>query len=606
MDEELDIEVIKKLSQLRYNETEQLKIIMTLENDYKKISAMKIFISNEKNCVKIINSLDSIEKRIEFLDYIENPENQKEVLNSFSGLNEEQKYKIVKKLKSVEHRKRLILSMIDEEIKIKCIHLCVSNIAKKEVILKLSDEQKIKQLRQIDNILMQGEILDTIEDEQVLIKGIEEAEDENTRTILLMKLNNDFDKEENIKCLKKEINKARVITTFFNDEEKIKCLKQIKSEKNRALILMSLKDRDKLLNELQIKDVKKSIDIDKNITTGLEIECEGELYQHILELRHTLPRKGKDANGMSFWGIKEDASLSKGVEAFSPILTDCKRDVEDIYIICKLLKIAGMHVSERCGGHIHLGADYFKTKLAYTIFLEICSNTEEILYTICNKEGSIPRNGVMEQAKSISNELYKAIKNNSIDVNSKENLDEFIKKTQETQQNKRYFVRLENINKDIEKNTIEFRGPNGTLDPDTWIENIRLFARIMEVSKKLSELETKKELSEKEKRMLLLEKKIIQDIPIEEKLEILLELLFEKEEQETYRNRYIVNSKLIEAMPEKEIIIPNSDFKRVDFKRKHRIDEFEEIALHEKQEDISEVIKETMVGFKNEKEEERE
>ena len=106
--------------------------------------------------------------------------------------------------------------------------------------------------------------------------------------------------------------------------------------------------------------------------------------------------------------------------------------------------------------------------------------------------------------------------------------------------------------------------------------------------------------------MLLLEKKIIQDIPIEEKLEILLELLFEKEEQETYRNRYIVNSKLIEAMPEKEIIIPNSDFKRVDFKRKHRIDEFEEIALHEKQEDISEVIKETMVGFKNEKEEERE
>ena len=606
MDEELDIEVIKKLSQLRYNEEEQLKIIMTLKSDYQKISAMKIFIRNEKNCVKIINSLNSIEKRIEFLDYIENPENQKEVLNSFSGLTDEQKYKIVKKIKSALERKKVILSIADEKIRIKCIPLCLLNAEKKQVILTLSNEQKIRQLRNIDSILMQGEIIDTIEDEQVLIRGIQENDDENTKTILLMKLNNDFDKEENLECLKKEINRVRVIATFFDDEEKIKWLKQTKSEQNRALILMSLQDREKLLNELQIKDVEKTIGIDKNITTGLEIECEGDLYQYILELGYTLPREEQDDNGMDFWGIKVDTSLSKGVEAFSPILTDCKRDVEDIYIICKLLKIAGMHVSERCGGHIHLGADYFKTKLAYTIFLEICSNTEEILYTICNKEGSIPRNGVMEQAKSISNELYKAIKNNSIDVNSKENLDEFIKKTQETQQNKRYFVRLENINKDIEKNTIEFRGPNGTLDPETWIENIRLFARLMEVSKKLSELETKKELSEKEKRMLLLEKKIIQDIPIEEKLEILLELLFEKEEQETYRNRYIVNSKLIEAMPEKEIIIPNSDFKRVDFKRKHRIDEFEEIALHEKQEDISEVIKETMVGFKNEKEEERE
>ena len=99
MDEELDIELMKKLSQLRYNEEEQLKIIMTLKSDYQKISAMKIFIRNEKNCVKIINSLNSIEKRIEFLDYIENPENQKEVLNSFSGLTDEQKYKIVKKIK---------------------------------------------------------------------------------------------------------------------------------------------------------------------------------------------------------------------------------------------------------------------------------------------------------------------------------------------------------------------------------------------------------------------------------------------------------------------------------------------------------------------------
>lgn len=66
-------------------------------------------------------------------------------------------------------------------------------------------------------------------------------------------------------------------------------------------------------------------------------------------------------------------------------------------------------------------------------------------------------------------------------------MDSFIEKVQKAQGSRYCGLNLWNINNG--KDTIEFRISNGTIDPDTWIENARLYGRIVEIAEKLAEIE---------------------------------------------------------------------------------------------------------------------
>ena len=87
---------------------------------------------------------------------------------------------------------------------------------------------------------------------------------------------------------------------------------------------------------------------------------------------------------------------------------------------------------------------------------------------------------------------------------------------------------------------------NGSLNPDVWIENARLFGRLVETAEKLAEIELKdeEERTEDENVKLYFQEALREDLSDKEKLEILLDLLFEEEEKEVYLRRYEVNSKL--------------------------------------------------------------
>ena len=97
--------------------------------------------------------------------------------------------------------------------------------------------------------------------------------------------------------------------------------------------------------------------------------------------------------------MSQDSSLTDfGVEAISPILTDCKEDIEDVYMMCEMLK--DQEISEKCGGHIHIGSDYLTSKEAYANLYEIWGNTENIMYLISNEAGKAPRRGVRITSKT--------------------------------------------------------------------------------------------------------------------------------------------------------------------------------------------------------------
>lgn len=183
-----------------------------------------------------------------------------------------------------------------------------------------------------------------------------------------------------------------------------------------------------------------------------------------------------------------------------------------------------------------------------------------------------------KHAEPISPMISGAIDKGTINLNSEQDLDNFIKSIQNIQEEEKgrtTSINLLKINNG--RNTIEFRVPNGTINPNTWIENVKLFGRIVQMSEKLAQIE-KKDESEKtqedihlEKLMQLLKSNMTEN----EKMEVLLEILFTEEERNVYRERYYENSRGMEGY--NDTISGLTFAEKVDF-RKHSIGEFGDVA----------------------------
>lgn len=204
----------------------------------------------------------------------------------------------------------------------------------------------------------------------------------------------------------------------------------------------------------------------------------------------------------------------------------------------------GQNVSERCGGHIHIGASYLTMEESWRNLTEIWVNSEKILFTISNKAGEIPRNGIFEYASPISRNFEEMLNSGNINIENEESLKYFVKRNQQS----RYFgINFMNIGDS--KDTIEFRLANGTIDADIWIQNINLFGGIVRSSEDLARIQTKPgdERTQQEKKMLEYFEQIKKSkISERDKLEALLSIIIPEEHRDIYRKRYKVNSKLIE------------------------------------------------------------
>ena len=83
-----------------------------------------------------------------------------------------------------------------------------------------------------------------------------------------------------------------------------------------------------------------------------------------------------------------------------------------------------------------------------------------------------------------------------------------------------------------------------------------------------------------------------------------MELLFTEDEKDVYRQRYNENSKLLEELEEEENPLMQTEFKKVNFKKKHKTDEFRDVALGERIEETNDATRETANGIKSETEHE--
>ena len=549
-----------------FNEFDKVNIIVTMKSDDMKIDSMKKYLTYFSQR-EVVESISSIEKKIEAVEFLKFPTDQEEVLKSLKIETDDQRLRLISLLQDERLATVLIEGIENIKRKITAIESIKDESYKKRAILTLDEKYRLNCLSKIKSPFIQDAIIRSIRNENEKIEYIHNSNNEELICKVILTLESD---EQRLKQLREsnltnETNISTIIATLNNDEIKLKQLEKTEDILNVTIIQMSLRNREKVKEIFKKPSQKYSkIGLDENMTIGMEIESEGAMSRPIIRIKKLLKRReGEEEIG---WETKSDASLKRGVEVVSPILTDNEEDIEDLYIICSMLQRCGNETNERCGGHIHIGANYLKSKEAFINLFEIWGNAEEVICKMSNAKNIVPRFSLQEYARPISPRINKAIEKGSINLENEEDLDSFIEKVQKAQGSRYCGLNLWNINNG--KDTIEFRISNGTIDPDTWIENARLYGRIVEIAEKLAEIEKYPIKSNEEKRLLSLKEYLKKDISENDKMEVLLNLLFSKEERQLYRERYISTIENLKEIEEDYNPFSDISFSKVDFKKK--------------------------------------
>ena len=252
-----------------------------------------------------------------------------------------------------------------------------------------------------------------------------------------------------------------------------KLFKLIKPNENTLLSNMSKNMLDLflgLLNNYSL-EYRNTLNFKKTTTFGYEIEFEDA---DIDTIRDYLYSKKEE------WFLLFDPSLKNGAEIPTPILKDNGKTWKEIQNLCIFLK-QHSKIKENCGGHIHIGKQVLgNSNKSLLNFLKLWSTYEHIIYYFAYGENNKPRETIKEYAKPISNEFWQTY--NEYKDNILVSKEEIIRKVTVIRNlgvSLKYLLSYERPDID----TIEFRCPNGTLNPIIWQNNTNLFVKLLEYSK---------------------------------------------------------------------------------------------------------------------------
>lgn len=243
-----------------------------------------------------------------------------------------------------------------------------------------------------------------------------------------------------------------------NDNDKLSKLNKLK-----LLKLMHY------LNEYPLS-LRESINLNSDTTFGIEIEVEKANKRKI---KRTLRKESLN------WCAHHDFSLTKGIELSSGILTDKKESWQEIKKVCNLLE-ENSQIDLHCGGHVHLGGHIIGDNPEY--WMNLCNlwiTYENIIYRFGYGEYLTPRISIGKYAYPVARLFAKdrAYFKRNLTAN------EIVKILDVDKYQGINFHNVHNLNRKVKKNTIEFRSPNGTLDPVIWQNNINFFSKMIEYSK---------------------------------------------------------------------------------------------------------------------------
>lgn len=419
-----------------------------------------------------------------------------------------------------------------------------------EVKLLLQNELNIKLNKQV---FTQENIRYNISNIILFIRMLEKAKDNNWEYLIVKNI---------LDMIKDYSDKAYLVSIVENYKDNLGIYSSLINDYHSYFpevyknFLKMKQDKNYLYNKsLQFMDENVDIDIgiDPRISIGPEIEANND-YSFKLDLSNQI--------GFEEYYPHDDATVPNGREvSLTRPFHNKREDVAKFCGLCEAMKDIGYYYNEESyntSGQINLGLDYLDTKEAILNFYEIYGNCEELLYYICNQEGQLFRQDVFSSSriKPISEIIGNRILGEELsrkDIIKLFNSQSFygdgaIKGLQY----KKNSVCLRGTSEKDYR--LEFRIPNGGCNYEVWIDNIRLFGKMMEVAKKLADMMKKDYLSSEEEDLLRF-KISLQDssLSLEEKLDILMNLLFkDKNIKQIYKNRYISTVKKIKETNSKK------------------------------------------------------
>lgn len=228
---------------------------------------------------------------------------------------------------------------------------------------------------------------------------------------------------------------------------------------------------------------RTTLGISKDVTFGTEIEFEDSKRQIIEEeLAKTFP-KGN-------WKVVDDRSLNCGGEINSPVLRDTEESWLDLNTACNIVNKNAV-VQINTSAHVHIGMQILGNNPKYwRNFAKLWMTYEYIITRFLYGEYTSPRDRFEYFAEPISKDLIEDIayfekySESQTAMNILRKLNKTDKKRRSV--NFRHIGKtpLCNYDKEAKKNTIEFRGGNGTFNIVIWQNNINLLVKLLEYAKR--------------------------------------------------------------------------------------------------------------------------
>ena len=349
------------------------------------------------------------------------------------------------------------------------------------------------------------------------------------------------------------------------------------------------------------KDIRLGLNPDLKI--GLEIEVNNNLFKN--------PWIYEQKGFKGYW-CAVDLTVTDGNEFVTDIFHDTPDEFSKVCALLETIKELGYkydNEKKNASGQINIGLNYLDTTDAILNFFEIFGNCEELLFYISNEEGQIPRKNIYENkySKPFSGSLGSleieedmtrddvirlfTAKEDYITLELLDDIEEAYSlgpKGMEVQKQKITSIPALEFKKNTvclrSGNRLEIRIPNTSVEYEVWRDNIRLYGRIVEVSKEIADTFNKSDLTEKEIRKIELKEELKNETKtIEEKLFILMELLFEDDEiKKIYMDRFYCIQRKIKEEQITEYSRPQRDdlkgFGVVDFQRVYRTRVYENLG----------------------------
>lgn len=223
-----------------------------------------------------------------------------------------------------------------------------------------------------------------------------------------------------------------------------------------------------------------SLTISKDYTFGVEIEYVGAEWSKVY---NTVKKETPSWNlshdislRLDGYSYNRDDEIMTG-EVISPILTNNKKNIKELSMVLEILKSLGACVNNSCGGHIHFGIKPFYNVESISKLLLVWNQYQDVIYRFSTGKYKMYRSELMNYACPII--IYR----NLIDLINENNIEKLIiDATRIPNGYTSYSINFCNFLEHGKKHkeTIEFRPFAGTLDIQTWLNNINMIGHLLE------------------------------------------------------------------------------------------------------------------------------